>query len=194
MSALDKFARLLLAAGGLLLFCGVFYTPPASPWMSSVTARPAWTAQRALSSVDPPPPPPSPRPSPSPPPPPAPPPPPPPPRIKPPPTARRYHAGEENLDPLGYYAFVWEAPTDECGTDPHADYDGIDSFTWGYGPKGFKKDSAAACCDACREHGQCNTWVWCGEPLCFAPDVWCARPSLRTTREVALSRMRGGLL
>jgi len=89
-------------------------------------------------------------------------------------------------DPLGYYNFRWEEsgaehavpavapPTaDQCGTMPHTDFDGTASFSWGYGPKGLKAQTAGDCCKKCQVHAQCNTWSWCGEPLCFAPDIWC---------------------
>ena len=71
-----------------------------------------------------------------------------------------------------YYEANWSAPSDTCGTEAHADFDGVGSFSWGYGPKGLKAQTAGECCELCRRHAKCNTWVWCGEPLCFAPDVW----------------------
>ena len=43
----------------------------------------------------------------------------------------------------------------------------------------FKTPTAQACCDACRAHekrdgqpGKCNSWVWCPEDKCWAPDIW----------------------
>ena len=72
-------------------------------------------------------------------------------------------------DPLGYYSFSWKPPTDECGTEQHADYDGIRAVSWG---ATFRKKTAAECCDACKAHPKCNSWVFCPEPLCFSPDVW----------------------
>ena len=75
----------------------------------------------------------------------------------------------EAVDPLGYYRYTWHAPTDVCGTEPHADYDGKRAFTWG--PR-FRKQTAAECCAACVDHRQCNSWVFCPEPLCYSPDIW----------------------
>ena len=71
-----------------------------------------------------------------------------------------------------YYEANWTSASDTCGTEAHADYDGTASFSWGYGPKGLKAQTAGECCDHCRKNAKCNTWVWCGEPFCFAPDVW----------------------
>ena len=71
-----------------------------------------------------------------------------------------------------YYEANWTSPSDTCGTEAHADYDGTASCSWGYGPKGLKARTAGECCDHCRKNAKCNTWVWCGEPFCFAPDVW----------------------
>jgi hypothetical protein len=68
---------------------------------------------------------------------------------------------------------VAPAPSDQCGIQPHSDFDGSASFSWGFGPQGLKAQTAGECCQKCREHPKCNTFSWCGEPLCFAPDVWC---------------------
>ena len=93
-----------------------------------------------------------------------------------------------NLDPLGYYRFSWAPPTDACGTEMHADYDGVRAHTWG---SKFRKRSAAECCAACDAHPRCHSWTYCPEPVCFAPDVWnhtfgeCARP--RATNPFLLS-------
>jgi hypothetical protein len=41
------------------------------------------------------------------------------------------------------------------------------------------QETAAECCEACKRHtalkeqpGDCNSWVWCPEPLCWSPDIW----------------------
>ena len=73
------------------------------------------------------------------------------------------------VDPLGYYWYSWSPPTDACGTELHADYDGIRAHTWG---STFRKESAAECCAACVAHRRCNSWVYCPAPVCFSPDVW----------------------
>ncbi len=43
----------------------------------------------------------------------------------------------------------------------------------------MRKETAAECCAACKAHtklqdqaGDCNSWVWCPEPLCWSPDIW----------------------
>eukprot|EP00962_Isochrysis_galbana_P012315 scaffold3474_cov111-Isochrysis_galbana.AAC.2 len=66
-------------------------------------------------------------------------------------------------------------PTDQCGVMVHTDLDGTASFSWGYGPQGLKAQTAGECCEKCRQHHKCNTFSWCGQPLCFAPDIWCAK-------------------
>eukprot|EP00965_Chrysotila_dentata_P207083 6183919-Pleurochrysis_carterae.AAC.2 len=82
------------------------------------------------------------------------------------------HTADVLTDPNGYYRFSWAAPTDQCGTSPNTDFDGIASFSRGFGDKGFKRKTAGECCKACLDNTKCNTWVFCGEPLCFAPDIW----------------------
>lgn len=96
------------------------------------------------------------------------------------------------FDPLGYYHYRWSVPgastadaddvpavapepTDQCGVMVHTDLDGTASFSWGYGPQGLKAQTAGECCEKCRQHHKCNTFSWCGQPLCFAPDIWCAK-------------------
>ena len=79
-------------------------------------------------------------------------------------------AAGEQLDPLGYYRFSWRAPGDSCGTEMHADYDGTRAWNWGL-DKSQHVSSAAACCAKCRAHARCNSWVFCPEPVCFAPDA-----------------------
>ena len=37
----------------------------------------------------------------------------------------------EVVDPLGYYRYRWQEPTDTCGTELHADYDGTRAWNWG---------------------------------------------------------------
>ena len=37
----------------------------------------------------------------------------------------------EVVDPLGYYRYRWQEPTDTCGTELHADYDGTRTWNWG---------------------------------------------------------------
>ena len=55
---------------------------------------------------------------------------------------------------------------EDCHAEQAADYGGI-GVTWGLN---YKKESAAACCQACKDHANqnpssqpCNAWVWCGE-------------------------------
>lgn len=109
-------------------------------------------------------------------------------RDRPPPTPPPPAAAAAVLtDPLGYYSFRWEphgqrhpdgvpavAPSrdDQCGIMPFTDFDGTGLVAWGYGPDGLKAASAAECCDKCRANKRCNVFSWCGEPLCFAPDIW----------------------
>ena len=79
-------------------------------------------------------------------------------------------AAGETIDPLGYYRYRWSAPTDECGTEMHADYDGTRAWNWGLDQSQHVL-SAAACCAKCRAHARCNSWVFCPELVCFAPDA-----------------------
>ena len=76
----------------------------------------------------------------------------------------------ETVDPLGYYRYSWTAPTDACGTEMHADLDGTRVWNWGLDKKEHVA-SAAACCAKCQSHPRCTSWVFCPEPVCFAPDV-----------------------
>ena len=62
-----------------------------------------------------------------------------------------------------------------CGAQANLDLDGF-AVSWGLD---FKTPTAQACCDACRAHeqrdgqpGKCNSWVWCPEEKCWAPDIW----------------------
>ena len=55
---------------------------------------------------------------------------------------------------------------EDCHAEHNADYGGA-GVSWGLD---YKKDSAAACCQACKDHANqnpssqpCNVWVWCGE-------------------------------
>ena len=79
-------------------------------------------------------------------------------------------AAGEAIDPLGYYRYRWQQPTDTCGTELHADYDGTRAWNWGL-DRSQHVDTAAACCAKCRAHGRCNSWVFCPEPVCYAPDA-----------------------
>ena len=79
-------------------------------------------------------------------------------------------AAGEVIDPLGYYRYRWAPPTDECGTELHADYDGTRAWNWGLN-KDQHVESAADCCAKCKAHAQCNSWVFCPEPVCYAPDA-----------------------
>lgn len=80
-------------------------------------------------------------------------------------------AAGERIDPLGYYRYKWSAPTDEwCGTELHVDYDGTKAWNWGL-DKSQHVENAAQCCAKCRAHAKCNSWVFCPEPVCFAPDA-----------------------
>ena len=79
-------------------------------------------------------------------------------------------AAGEVIDPLGYYRYKWSPPTDACGTEAHADYDGTRAWNWGL-DQSQHVGSAAACCAKCQEHGRCNSWVFCPEPVCYAPDA-----------------------
>ena len=74
----------------------------------------------------------------------------------------------ESIDPLGYYRYTWAPPLDACGTEHHADYDGLRAFNWG--PDTKKKD-AGECCALCQQHKRCNSWVFCPDPICYAPDA-----------------------
>ena len=75
-------------------------------------------------------------------------------------------AAGETIDPLGYYRYKWTAPTDDCGTEPHADYDGTRAWNWGL-DKGQHVAGPKECCAKCKAHPKCNSWVYCPEP------VWC---------------------
>jgi len=62
-----------------------------------------------------------------------------------------------------------------CNARAHVDLDGP-AVSWGLS---YKLDSAAECCEACRDHqkkddqpGDCNSWVWCPLPECWSPDIW----------------------
>lgn len=79
-------------------------------------------------------------------------------------------AAGETIDPLGYYRYAWRPPTDACGTEYHADYDGKGVFNWGLDKKEHVAD-AAACCAKCMKHSKCNSWVFCPDEVCFAPDA-----------------------
>ena len=79
-------------------------------------------------------------------------------------------AAGEVVDSLGYYRFKWVAPTDACGTELHADYDGTRVWNWGLDKSQHVAD-ATACCAKCQAHQHCNSWVFCPEPICFAPDA-----------------------
>jgi hypothetical protein len=74
------------------------------------------------------------------------------------------------VDPLGYYRYRWVPPTDECGTELHADYDGTRAWNWGLDKTQHVGD-AASCCAKCRAHAKCNSWVFCPEERCFSPDA-----------------------
>lgn len=76
----------------------------------------------------------------------------------------------ETIDPLGYYRYKWSSPTDECGTELHADYDGTRAWNWGLDKRQHVAD-AAACCAKCKAHARCNSWVFCPDPVCYAPDA-----------------------
>ena len=76
----------------------------------------------------------------------------------------------EVVDPLGYYRYSWQPPTDACGTEEHADYDGTRVWNWGL-DQSQHVETAAACCAKCQAHPRCNSWVFCPEPVCYAPDV-----------------------
>lgn len=61
---------------------------------------------------------------------------------------------------------------EECHAERSADYGGI-GVSWGLN---YKKESAAACCQACKDHANqnpssqpCNVWVWCGEAALPTP-------------------------
>eukprot|EP00242_Pyramimonas_sp_CCMP2087_P001695 CAMPEP_0198228062 /NCGR_PEP_ID=MMETSP1445-20131203/111713_1 /TAXON_ID=36898 /ORGANISM="Pyramimonas sp., Strain CCMP2087" /LENGTH=205 /DNA_ID=CAMNT_0043908311 /DNA_START=391 /DNA_END=1008 /DNA_ORIENTATION=+ len=63
----------------------------------------------------------------------------------------------------------------KCNAVANLDLDGP-AVAWGLS---FRKDSAAECCEACMRHtkqpgqaGACNSWVWCPEAVCWAPDIW----------------------
>ena len=50
----------------------------------------------------------------------------------------------EVVDPLGYYRYHWQPPTDTCGTERHADYDGTRAWNWGLASR--RVDMCAAFC------------------------------------------------
>jgi len=52
----------------------------------------------------------------------------------------------EVVDPLGYYRYRWQEPTDTCGTELHADYDG--TRTWNWGLDRSQHVATAAACDS----------------------------------------------
>lgn len=79
-------------------------------------------------------------------------------------------AAGETIDPLGYYRYRWRAPTDDCGTELHADYDGTRAWNWGLDASQHV-ENAAQCCEKCRAHAKCNSWVFCPESVCYAPDA-----------------------
>lgn len=56
-----------------------------------------------------------------------------------------------------------------CHAQLHTDYDGP-ALTWGLD---FKTKTAQECCDECKKRRAqgCNSWVWCPDPLCWAPDI-----------------------
>ena len=81
--------------------------------------------------------------------------------------------------PYGVNERVRLVEVDEtCHGEASLDLDGP-ALTWGLN---HKASSAQECCDACkaqaktaREKGeakQCNSWVYCPLPECWAPDVW----------------------
>ena len=79
-------------------------------------------------------------------------------------------AAGETIDALGYYRFKWSPPDDQqCGTELHVDFDGKGVWNWGL-DKSQHVASAADCCAKCQAHAKCNSWVFCPEPVCFAPD------------------------
>lgn len=65
-----------------------------------------------------------------------------------------------------------------CAAEASADFDGP-ALVWGMD---HRVASAAACCEACRAHAEkhageaeekrCNSWVFCPEAKCWAPDIW----------------------
>ena len=59
--------------------------------------------------------------------------------------------------------------TDEtCGEEPHSDRGGK-GLTFGVS---HRADSAQACCDKCKAHKKgCNSWTFCGYPVCFGLDT-----------------------
>ena len=80
-------------------------------------------------------------------------------------------SAEAVVDPLGYYRYTWRPPTDlKCGTEMHADYDGTRAWNWGL-DKSQHVATAAECCAKCFAHTRCNSWVFCPEPRCYAPDA-----------------------
>jgi len=57
---------------------------------------------------------------------------------------------------------------DTCGEEPHSDRGGR-GRTFGVS---FRAKSAQDCCDKCKVHAKgCNSWTFCGSPVCFGLDT-----------------------
>ena len=54
-----------------------------------------------------------------------------------------------------------------CGEVPHSGRDGK-VLTWGLS---YKTTSAQQCCDRCKSHTHCNSWTFCGLPVCWGLDT-----------------------
>ena len=55
-----------------------------------------------------------------------------------------------------------------CGEEPHSDRGGR-TLTFGVG---HRATSAQDCCDRCSKHkGGCNSWTFCGYPVCWGLDT-----------------------
>ena len=54
-----------------------------------------------------------------------------------------------------------------CGEEPHSDRGGR---TMAFGV-GHRAKSAQDCCDKCRARQNCNSWTFCGLPVCFGLDT-----------------------
>ena len=56
----------------------------------------------------------------------------------------------------------------QCGEEPHSDRGGR-GLTFGVS---HRAKSAQDCCDKCTKHpGKCNSWTFCGLPVCFGLDT-----------------------
>ncbi|KAG1677656.1 hypothetical protein FOA52_010439 [Chlamydomonas sp. UWO 241] len=84
--------------------------------------------------------------------------------------------------PINWSLIEQTEPVDTCRMEHKAEYDGavVQSGT------DHKLNTAAECCEACRNHPQCNVWVWCGRLSDCAPgrtfrECWLKQSTFRET-------------